>query len=1055
MALAGVLPLKDESFFETRIRPVLVEHCGECHLEGKAKGGLRLDSRELMLSGGDSGPAVDLNQPDASLLLRAVRYADPDLRMPPRHRLSAGTVEDLAEWVRRGLPDPRTAVASAKPVSDRPTEGEGVVAGAHWAVQPLDRHVGPPEPRPGRTATGLDRFIEAGWEKAGLVGANAADRRTWLRRVTLDLTGLPPTPAALAAFEADPWPGARERVVDALLASPHYGERWARWWLDVARYADTNGQDENKVMANAWRYRDWVVRAFNADLPFDRFALLQIAGDLLDEPGLEAERMDRLTATGFLVLGPKLLAEQDKPKLVMDIIDEQIDTVGRAFLGLTLGCARCHDHKFDPVSQKEYYALAGIFRGTRTMENLDFVSKFNERPVATADDRAAEQRHVAAIATAQSELHMAVAGADAVLVEQWVERLPRILAGETNGVPTALVARAAQQVAAFPGEASRARTLDAAGVRALRALTNEAGPVPGWRGAGFDARGTNRFELPFNEAAHPALTVSAWVRRQENPGKGETRRWIVSRGGNEWEDGHVGLVLDGDRVGAYVNVGGGVSNVVAAWGPKGGVPRGQWQILGAAIGDGRLRVYAEGREVGSAPLPVRLPASSRPWVVGMRPDGYVGFRGRLDGVRVWGRCLEPAEHQRLAQGEDVAGALLHADFEPGSEAVRETVERRRVAEWVWGEEGLLVPTAIPDRGRFYPAPGRERVQLAEATLARLRESAPPPLAVALAVAESSPTNLPVFIRGSHLNPGREPVPRGFPAWPGRIPAPPPGGATSGRLELARWLVHPENPLTARVLVNRVWAAHFGVGLVRTPENFGTRGEPPTHPDLLDWLARRFVEGRWSLKTLHREIVLSATYGMSAAADPDQAARDPDNRWLHRFPRQRLDSEMVRDAVLDVAGLLDRRIGGSVVGWKNDEYVPGDEEPFRIPRRTLYLPVVRDRQTDLATAFDGANPSVSTPQRSSTVVAPQALYLMNSPLVVGAARQLGVEAARLGGQVGLDWIHERVLGRAARAGERTAVQSWLEDPRLSRLTAEERWAALAQALLCSNEFLHRE
>jgi hypothetical protein len=729
-ARAGNSPEADLAFFESRIRPVLIEHCGECHLGGKAKGGLRMDSRTLLLGGGDSGTALVPGDPDASLLIRAVRYEDPDLRMPPRHRLPSSSVKDLEEWVRRGAPDPR-----AEPAAEGTAAAHGAVGDGrdHWAVQPLH-----PVPPPGGVAAGrgLDAFIHAKRSAAGLEAAPPADDRTWMRRVTLDLIGLPPTTEEVERFLADGRPDARTRWVDRLLSDPAYGERWARWWLDVARYADTNGQDENKVMANAWRYRDWVVRAFNADLSFDRFAMAQIAGDLLPADGVdERERMDRLIATGFLVLGPKLLAEQDKPKLVMDIIDEQVDTVGRAFLGLTLGCARCHDHKFDPVSQREYYALAGIFHGTRTMENLAFVSKFNERPVATADELAA-------------------------------------------------------------------------------------------------------------------------IREQQELQKSPT---------------------------------------------------------------------------------------------------------------------------------------------------------------------------------------------------------PPPVVQALAVSEATVTNLPVMIRGSHLNPTKDPVPRGFPRWVGTLPVPAPGATGSGRLELAQWLVHPANPLTPRVLVNRVWAAHFGQGLVRSPENFGLRGDLPTHPELLDWLAARFVSGGWSLKALHREIVLSATYGQSAVVDEAANARDPENRWLHRFPRQRLEAETLRDAVLAVSGQLDRRVGGTLVDWKNDEYVPGDEAPFRERRRTLYLPVVRDRGTDLMTAFDGANPSVSMPQRPSTVVAPQALFLMNSPVVLEAARRLGgqVAANSQPPDAGVDVLYRAVLGRAARESERERAVRLLADARLETLPGNERWAVLAQVLLCSNEFNHRE
>jgi len=762
---------RDIEFFETRIRPVLVEHCGECHLDGKTKGGLRMDSRGTILAGGDSGTSAVPGDPEASPLIRAVRYGDPDLRMPPRHRLAPGIVRDLEEWVRRGLPDPRpepgTATAAKPAANVDPSRTR-----QHWAFLPLARPAIPEgEPETGA----LDRFLRERLRKEGLDFSGPTDRRTWLRRVTQDLTGLPATAEDIAAFESDDRPDAREQWMERLLASPAYGERWGRWWLDVARYADTNGQDENKVMGNAWRYRDWVVASLNADMPFDQFAREQIAGDLFGThlaPG--GARFEACTATGFLVLGPKLLAEQDKPKLVLDIIDEQIDTVGRAFLGLTLGCARCHDHKFDPVPQRDYYAMAGIFASTRTMENLAFVSKFNERPLAP---------------------------------EPEVERV----------------------------------------------------------------------------AAHA-----------------------------------------------------------------------------------------------------------------------VQFREAMN-------RLEKAEKQ--AKGKD-------------------------------GK-----PPADPTVTNRIPA--------LKAEVERLKAMTPKPLPKTLAVSEASSTNLPVLGRGSHLNPGKEPVPRGFPTLLGSIPVPPPASSASGRMELALWLTHSSNPLTPRVVVNRVWQAHFGEGLVRTPDNFGLRGELPTHPELLDWLAGEFVRSGWSLKWLHRQIVLSRAYGQSSVIRTDAAGKDPDNRWLHRYPVQRLEAEMLRDAILDVAGRLDRTLGGTVVDWQNDEYVPGDEAPFGSVRRALYLPVVRDRGYDLFTAFDGANSSVAVARRSSTVVSPQALYLLNAPLVRDAADRLvqtlkeEPEASRLRA------LYRRVLGRGPGAVETERARELLSDARLAGLSEVQRWTVLAHALLCSNEFTHRE
>ncbi len=1050
-------PADDEAFFESRVRPVLTGHCAECHLDGKSKGGLRMDSRALLLAGGDSGAAAIPGDAEGSRLVRAIRYGDPDLRMPPRTRLPPDAVAALEEWVRRGLPDPRAGIATnAPPAKERSANNE--TGRKHWAFQPV-RRAGPPAVD--GVSEPIDRFLLARLKAAGLSFAPVADRRTWMRRVTMDLTGLPATEDAVRAFESDDRPDSRERCVDALMASPAYGERWARWWLDVARYADTNGQDENKVMANAWRYRDWVVGAMNADLPMDRFLVEQLAGDLLPADGVdERTAMSRRTATGFLVLGPKLLAEQDKPKLVLDVIDEQIDTIGRAMLGLTLGCARCHDHKFDPVSQREYYALAGIFRSTRTMENLAFVSKFNERDVSTRaelDAIAANAAELAALGKRSDETRVA---ADAALRKSWREALPRVLAHPDDAsAPTGLRERVAAVRAGTNGLASALRGLavdpDAAATMARweAALASE-GPVPGRSGAAFVCRATNSLEVAVPGAdATRAWTLSAWVRPDAIEPDGDTRRWLVSRGANEWVDGHLALVIEKDRVGAFANAGGGRDKVVAAYGKPGALKAREWRHLAASCDATRLRVYLDGAEVASMPMNAALPATNAPFVLGRRPDGFIGFRGRLDSVGIHGRVLDAAELGKLARGETVAGALATRDFDALTDEESRRLADRAVAEELWDKGGLLELPALAERRKLYPSETQGRLDAIDAELAGAKARAPLPAARALAVADDVVTNLPVMARGSHMNPGKEAVPRGFPKCVGPLPVSAPPADHSGRLELARWIVDPSNPLTARVLANRVWQAHFGEGLVRTPDNFGLRGEGPSHPELLDWLASEWMRSGWSLKAMHRRIVLSRAYAQSAVSG--EVAADADNRLLHAFPRQRLEAEMLRDALLSVGGRLDRTLGGTLVSWKNDEYVPGDDAPFRMPRRTLYLPLVRDRGIDLFAAFDGANPSVSVARRGSTVVSPQALYLMNSPVVreaaEGVARRVSAhpEASRVGRLYGV------VLARAPSPAEAERARRFLEDGRLSALDVGGRWTALAQALLASNEFTHRE
>ena len=793
------------AFFEQRIRPVLVEHCYECHSAGskKLKGGLRLDSRAGVARGGETGAAMVPGDAAKSRLIEAVAYGNRDLQMPPKKRLPEAVVADLKQWVNEGAHDPRDGV------EDSQAPGANESARTHWAFQPI-REISPP---PG--AHPVDGFITAKLAERGLTLAPEAERQTLIRRAAYDLTGLPPTPEEIGAFIGDRAPDAFEKMIDRYLASPRSGERWARWWLDVARYADTNGQDENKVMANAWRYRDWVIRAFNANRRFDDFITEQLAGDLLPAEGLSEQAIfDRWTATGFLVLGPKILAEQDKPKLVMDLIDEQIDVVSRAFLGLTVSCARCHDHKFDPIPARDYYALAGIFRSTKTMANLEFVSKFHERQIGGK-----AQREV--LRVYENELAARGAAADA--------------------------------------EIARANTAW---------FTDPQAPVP---------------EIP---------------------------------------------EVSGDP---------------------------------------------------SAPVGVLRLLRSR-------------------------HALYPA---------GTRAAVL------AWEKARDELKRKR-----------------------------------------------PPADFALAVEEAKPVNLPIHIRGSHLNLEKDAVPRGFIRIASRGEVAPVPAERSGRLELARWLTGPEQPLTARVIVNRIWQAHFGAGLVRTADNFGVRGEAPSHPELLDWLAREFIRSGWDVKRMHRLILTSAAWRQAGASGQfsvfsiQSAVADPDNRLLWHFPRQRLEAEMIRDALLAVSGRLDGTAGGSLVAWKNDEYAPEDKVSAASLRRSVYLPVVRGRVFDVFTIFDGANPGVGTAQRTPTVVTHQALFFLNSPLVKDAARAFAQSLLVASSDDAADRVqraYERAFGRPPTEMEtQRAVRFIAALPRREEKGAEvSAWAAWCQMLFAANEFVYRE
>lgn len=752
---ASTIAPQDLHFFETQIRPLLSEHCYECHA-GESRilrGGLRLDHREGVLQGGDSGPAIVAGNPEASLLMQAVRYQS--MEMPPAGRLPERQIELLAEWIRRGAPDPRIEVPAARL---QPVDWE---AGRnHWAFQPVPHVVPPEEPDAGWATNPIDRFIRSRLRQEGLEPSPVADRRTLIRRATFDLTGLPPTPEQTAAFVNDPAADAFERVVERLLESPAYGERWGRHWLDLVRYATTNGADENHGLPEAWRYRDWVIRSLNADLPLDQFLVQQLAGDLLPVPEDERAAGDLLTATGLLVLGPKMLAEQDKEKMLIDIVDEQVDTISRTMLGLTLSCARCHDHKFDPLSARDYYALAGIFYSTRTMQNRDFVSKWLERP------------------------------------------------------------------------------------------------------------------LPSRELME---------RRQEH-------------------------------------------------------------------------------------------------------------QQRMDSVK--------AEAERLtAAGQKDQAAVRRAEL--------------------------------------------EKLQKEQ-----------PQYEMVMAVEEGDRCNLPVHLRGNHLKPGPELIPRGMPSILTEIaPAEPISADASGRLQLAQWLVSPQQPLTARVMVNRLWMWHFGRPLMRSPSNWGLKADLPSHPELLDWLAGELMRRGWSLKSMHRLILSSRSWQLASVPRVDYQELDPENRLLWRQNRRRLEAEAVRDSVLFTGGGLDRTLGGP----------PASVEA---PRRAVYLPIDRAALYEMFSTFDYVETAGHIEQRPTTIVPNQALFLLNSGLVHEQSRRLAE------GQGGAETpfpsaaadelvssLFEVLYGRPATNEERAEVTAFLQqidqslsgaaDPRERRLQC---WATLCRTLMAGNQFL---
>ena len=786
-----------ESFFVDHIQPILKQHCFECHSHQAktVQGGLMLDSRSGWKIGGDSGPAIAPGKPDDSLLIRAVRYED--LEMPPAGKLPDELIEQLRRWVADGAPDPRAATFAAR------NRGIDMEAGRqHWAFQPLPPILSPPDVQNQKWPRNVvDHYVLAKLDEANLQPVADADAYNWLRRVSFDLTGLPPTVPDILEFASDASRPARERVVDRLLGSRAFGERWARHWLDLVGYADQVGTSNSVFAQHAWRYRDYVIDAYNDDKPFDQFIREQIAGDLLEQDEIE-DRAASLIATGFLVLGDIEIVEADKAKLLVDIVDQQLNKTGKAFLGLTLECARCHDHKFDPIPQRDYYAMAGFFHGTSTVFKTD-------------------------------------------------------------------------------------------------------------RGVWSDI---NVLELPETMAQRTDR-----ARRQSDHAR-RMKAWKLQRKQAQDRQAELDGLLQNDNL------------------PK----------------EQRERLTEE-------------------------RDEKRGEIGRLN--------------------RQLTHAKFFAPTVPRSHGVRDVEKPEDMRLTIRGN-----PRALSDR-----------------------------------------------------------IPRGFlqvtSTGPPDIPH-----RQSGRKQLADWIV--DNPLTARVVVNRIWQKLFGQGLVRSVDYFGLPGDRPSHPQLLDHLAHQFTKHGWSQKRFIRTLVLSRTYGLGHAHDERAHTVDPDNRWLWRMNRVRLDAEALRDAMIFVTGQLQPSSGGPAMPLEFPENVggldPKDVNPpnFRFTRwrpgqefeRTIYLPVIRHEAqpgpATLRNVFDFAQPSQFTGKRAVTAVPTQALFLMNSPEVKKHAAALAARMAEVDPTKRLELLWMTLLNRPLTKPERLDASGFLKE------AGGNAWFDLCHALLASNEFLMR-
>ncbi len=1096
-----------EAFFESKVRPILIDRCLECHGAEKAKAGLRLDLGPQALAGGDSGVAIVPGKPDESLLIQVVRYTG-DLKMPPRSKLPDAEIALLVDWVKQGAIWPQVATEGASGGAPRNTGAITDEDRRFWAFQ-IPQSTDPPFNR--NTAwvrEPLDRFVLSALEKAGLAPAPAADRRTLIRRATLDLHGVPPTPREVADFLQDDSPLAFERVVDRLLASPRYGERFGRHWLDVVRYADSNGLDENLAYANAFRYRDYVVQSLNADKPFDQFLHEQLAGDLLPSTGRVEELLERTVATGFLSLGAKMLAEDDPVKMQMDIIDEQVDTLGRAVLGLTMGCARCHDHKFDPLTQDDYYSLAGIFKSTKTMENFSVVARWQELPLAAPDVVAARAAQQQRIEQVKSSIARAVQTESSAVLGRARRGLgDLLLAAEAQGRLDALLARV-QSVGPPVGQPAPPGTLLIEAEDFARGNVNKvrdgygegigvlvnAGQTPNF--VEYDLQipqaGVYQIELRYAAAAARPnrLTIGGQFLRSDAAGQvtgswnPDTQTWFVEAVA-ALESGPV--VLRIENPGPFPHI----DKLVLAPVKDDRARPADFEIAGKNAATLRQRPLVAGfiKSVMQT-LATHKPQPDSVWSTwhefAARERGESPPAPQAD--RLPGKIRErllaapaPSNLSELAARYQQLGIEATARWEElqSREATRsltslgdEVLEAFRQA--LYDPDGPLQPPASVEE--LFPEPIRKELA-AQRQEQKSLEEALPKFPEAMAVTEGKPENLRIHLRGSHLNLGAETLrrfPQVFPNSAEREV----NSSQSGRLELAQWLTDRRNPLTARVIVNRVWQWHFGEALVRSPDNFGRLGERPTHPELLDFLAVRLQEQGWSLKTLHRQMLLSSTWQMSTRFDSEAAEKDPENRLWWRFNRRRLEAEALRDSILSVADTLDSNMGGTLLPTPNRAYVTSTANVNPVvydpPRRSLYLPVVRSALYDVFQAFDFADPSVQSGRRDTTTVAPQALFLMNSDLVLKQTRELARQLLAPAEQSDSERVvelYQRALGRPPRTPEVARslefVQRYLQATTNVAETAssagagalatprERAWQALCRAVLASNEFIYVE
>ena len=1055
----------DLQFFESKVRPVLAERCYKCHSEKseKLKGGLKLDSREALLKGGDNGSAVVPGEPEKSRLIEAILYHNVDLQMPPKGKLADGQIADLTSWVKRGAPWPGAEagggkVASAETFDLRRRKAE------HWAWQPIRAQQPPAVKHAGWARDPVDRFILGKLEEKGLDPPPPAEKRVLIRRAYFDLTGLPPTPEEVEAFEQDASPDAFAKVVDRLLDSPHFGERWGRHWLDLVRYAETRGHEFDYYIPEAFQYRDYVIRALNADVPYDRFVTEHIAGDLLPEPRNDPTGTvnESVLATGFWYMGEWVHSPVDIRQDEADRLDNQIDVMCKAFLGLTVACARCHDHKFDAISTRDYYGLAGFLNSSSYREVRFQHQQHNREVVKSIQEQDARERPKVLTAFVESQ-----AGA----LESWAKDLGPAESDVFHPLhPWAVVAQGGPDVT--PGRIAET----------LKPVLEK------WRAEVERAAKEDEQARASAGVDYAALRPGEWITDGLAFGDGPVPAGRVTLGRDVGES--VGAI--NERPVAHSRaVGGKLPGMLRT--PTFTVNSSKLTMR--VRGSGQAFVVIDSHRTIAGPLhgvskqEVKAEKGWQDRTIDLSP--YPGQRAHVEFTAKEGEYIAVAgvwQAERAPQPPRVNALILRALTASPVASVADVAERYRslfaeTAQSLAADRIASDPDAA-DRAQLVawlcrPGRGSESneavsqtakgyLQRRAALLATIKGSP-----IALAMLDGNGVDERVFIRGSHKTQG-DVVPRRFlEALAGDAQTALDPASGSGRLTLARQMTDVStNPLLPRVRVNRLWHHLFGRGIVASTDNFGVLGEKPTHPELLDYLARRFVDEGWSTKRLIRGLMLSSAYGMSSRPSDAGAKADPRNELLHRANVRRLEAESIRDGMLALSGRLDPTMFGPSVEVHLTPFMDGRGKPGSSGpldgdgRRSIYLRVRRNFLPPMLLAFDMPQPFATMGRRATSNVPAQALILMNDPFVVEQAKlwakRVLAEKKLATPEQRIERMYREAFGRAPTPEELKAATEFLDrqgrelgiEPQ-KRATDPRVWADLAHVLLNVKEFIYVE